>query len=197
MPDRNAPNRSAKGSSRPRWITHDADEKPVRQPLTRRRVVMAALALAEEEGLEAITMRRVAASLQVTPMSLYNHVADKAELVDLMLDYVIGEDVQVPVDDSGTWQERLTRLMRRNHDLWRRHPGFARVYTEGVTLGPYGLEHTERCVRVLREAGFTDPDAAEGLRVLWNYTIASVLVAPVRPVDRAQRDGRSDGTAEG
>jgi len=191
------PDRSTKSApSRPRWITNDVEDKPVRQPLTRRRVVLAALGIAEEEGLAALTMRRVAAALQVTPMSLYNHVADKAELVDLMLDYVLGDVARASAGDTGTWDERLRILARRNHDVWLRHPGFVRVYAEGVTLGPYGLANTERCVALLREAGFTDEDAADGLRVLWNYTIASVLVAPVRPVDRSERDVRSDGTAE-
>jgi len=191
------PDRSTKSSpSRPRWITKDVEDKPVRQPLTRRRVVLAALAIAEEEGLAALTMRRAAAALQVTPMSLYNHVADKAELVDLMLDYLLGDIARASVGDTGTWDERLRTLARRNHDLWLRHPGFVRVYAEGVTLGPYGLANTERCVAILREAGFTDEDAADALRVLWNYTIASVLVAPIKPVDRSERDARSDGTAE-
>jgi AcrR family transcriptional regulator len=192
------PDRTAKPSSRPpRWITHETEEKPVRQPLTRRRVVLAALALAEEEGLGALTMRRAAAALQVTPMSLYNHVADKAELIDLMLDYVIGDVVRASADDTGPWHHRLRMLARRNHQMWREHPGFARVYTEGVTLGPYGLAITERCVGILREAGFGDGDAADALRILWNYSIASVLVAPVKPVDHSERGVRSDGTGQG
>ena len=182
---------------RPRWITRDADEKPVRQPLTRRRIVLAALGLAESEGLGVLTMRRVAAALQVTPMSLYNHVADKAELLDLMVDYVIGEVVRASADDTGPWHERLRMVARRNHDLWRRHPGFAHIYTEGVTMGPYGLANTERVITILREAGFRDEDAANAFFVLWHYAMASVLVAPVKPVDPSQRDARSDGTPEG
>lgn len=183
--------------ARPRWITRDAEEKPVRQPLTRRRIVLAALALAESEGLGAITMRRVSAALAVTPMSLYNHVADKAELLDLMLDYVLGDVVRASAGDTGTWDERLRMVARRNHDLWRRHPGFAHIYTEGVTMGPYGLAHTERVVGILRQAGFTDEDAANAFFVLWQYSMASVLVAPAKPVDPTERDARSDGTPEG
>ena len=189
-PQRSSPDRS-------RWITNDAQEKPVRQPLTRRRIVLAALALAESEGLGAITMRRVAAALQVTPMSLYNHVADKAELLDLMLDYVIGEVVRASADDTGPWDERLRMVARRNYDLWCRHPGFAHIYTEGVTMGPYGLANTERVIAILRQAGFRDEDAANAFFVLWHYAMASVLVAPVKPVDPSQRDARSDGTPEG
>ena len=189
MPER------AGGSDGPRWITDDV-EAPARPPLTRRRIVLAGLALVESEGLDALTMRRLAATLDVTPMSLYNHVADKAELIDVMLDYVIGDIVKACAEDEGTWEERLRALVWRNYELWRQHPGLARVYTEGVTMGPNGVAQVEYALGVLREAGFDDEDAADAFYLLWRYQVASVLVARARPVDPARRTGRSDGTAE-
>ena len=183
------------GSDGPRWITDDA-EAPARPPLTRRRIVMAGLALVEAEGLDALTMRRLAAALDVTPMSLYNHVADKAELIDVMLDYVIGDIVKACAEDEGTWEERLRALVWRNYELWRQHPGLARVYTEGVTMGPNGVAQVEYALGTLREAGFDDEDAADAFYLLWHYQVASVLVARARPVDAAMRGGRSDGTGE-
>lgn len=189
MPER------AGGSDGPRWITDDLDA-PARPPLTRRRIVMAGLALVEAEGLDALTMRRLAATLDVTPMSLYNHVADKAELIDVMLDYVIGDIVKACAEDEGTWEERLRALVWRNYELWRQHPGLARVYTEGVTMGPNGLAQVEYVIGLLRDAGFNDEDAADAFFLLWHYQVASVLVARARPVDPARRAGRSDGTSE-
>ena len=180
---------------RPRWITDEVAEKPVRQPLTRRRIVMAALALVEDEGLGAVTMRRISAALDVTPMSLYNHVADKAELLDLMLDFVLGDVVRANAEDSGTWEERLRTWARRNHDLWRSHPMFAQVYVEGVTIGPYGLANIEWGLGILRRAGLSDQDSAASFFALWRYCLGSILVAPPKPVDPARRDGGSDGTA--
>ena len=189
------PERTGGSPDRPRWLVDDVDA-PVRPPLTRRRIVMAGLALVESEGLDALTMRRLAAALDVTPMSLYNHVADKAELIDVMLDYVIGDIVRACAEDEGTWEERLRALVRRNYELWLRHPGFARIYTEGVTMGPNGLAQVEHALAILREAGFDDEDAADAFYLLWHYQVASVLVARARPVDAAKRTGRSDGTAE-
>jgi TetR/AcrR family tetracycline transcriptional repressor len=157
---------------------------------------MAGLALVEAEGLDALTMRRLAAALDVTPMSLYNHVADKAELIDVMLDYVIGDIVKACAEDQGTWEERLRALVRRNYQLWLSHPGLARIYTEGVTMGPNGLAQVEYALGILREAGFDDEDAADAFYLLWHYQVASVLVARARPVDAARRTGRSDGTGE-
>jgi AcrR family transcriptional regulator len=189
------PERAGGSPDGPRWLTDDADA-PARPPLTRRRIVMAGLALVEAEGLNALTMRRLAAALHVTPMSLYNHVADKAELIDVMLDYVIGDIVKACAEDQGTWEDRLRALVRRNYQLWLRHPGLARIYTEGVTMGPNGLAQVEHALAILREAGFNDEDAADAFYLLWHYQVASVLVGRARPVDAAMRTGRSDGSAE-
>lgn len=185
-----------RSSGQPRWVTDDLPEKPVRQPLTRRRIVLAALALVESEGMAALTMRRVATALEVTPMSLYNHVADKAELLDLMLDYVIGDLVRASANDTGSWEDRLRAIARRNHDVWKRHPVFAQVYVDGVTIGPYGLANIERIVGILRDAGFSDADAAHAFFVLYHYSVASMLVGQAKPVDPARRDSHSDGTPE-
>lgn len=188
---------TAKSPSQPRWVIEGRLEKPVRQPLSRRRIVLAALALAEDEGMAALTMRRVATALDVTPMSLYNHVADKAELLDLMLDYVFADVVRASADDTGPWEERLRAVVRRNHGLWRRHPVFAQVYLDGVTIGPYGLANIEHILAILREAGLSDEDAASGFFALWHFSVAAILVGPAKPVDRARRDQRSDGTLQG
>lgn len=189
------PDQPSRSPSEPRWITDDAPERPVRQPLSRRRIVHAALALAESEGLGGLTMRSVAASLDVTPMSLYNHVADKAELLDLMLDFVIGDVVRACEHDTGTWDERLEALVRRYHALWERHPVFAQVYLDGVTIGPYGLANMENIMAILREAGLDDDEAAGAFSTVWHFSVASMLVGKARPVDRTKR--RSDGTRQG
>lgn len=183
---------------RPRWITDDVPDKPVRQPLSRRRIILAALALAEKEGIGALSMRRLAAALDVTPMSLYNHVADKAELLDLMLDYVLADVVRASVHDTGTWEERLRAVVHRNYETWRQHSVFARVYVDGVTIGPNGLANMERVVGLLREAGLPDHDAAHAFMALWHLIVGSILVSPVRPVDRSQvqrRGSRNDRVA--
>ena len=186
-------------SDKPRWLSpeDDDDDQPARPALTRRRVVMAALTLVEEHGLEALTMRRVANDLHVTPMSLYNHVADKAELVDLMVDFVIGGVVAASRADSGCWESRLRSLVRRNYEMWRTHPGFVKVYTEGINMGPNGVANTERAIAILREAGFSDHDAAEAFFLLYRYSMASLLIAPARSRTPSQPAGPPPGQAPG
>jgi AcrR family transcriptional regulator len=174
----------------------EEDQQPARQPLNRRRIVLAALGLVEEHGLDALTMRRVANELHVTPMSLYNHVSDKAELVDLMVDFIVGDIIAGSAGDRGDWTELIRASARRTYDIWRAHSGFARVYTHGVTVGPNGLKNVERSIGILRAAGFSDRDAARAFFVLYRYVISSLVVAPAKPVGLHDRVSRSDGSGD-
>jgi AcrR family transcriptional regulator len=174
-------------------LARHEQEVPTRPALTRRRIVLAALQLVEDEGLDAVTMRRVASVLKVTPMSLYNHVSDKAELVDLMVDFIIGDVVEAAAVDTGDWEARLRKLTHRNYEMWREHPGFVKVYTEGVTLGPNGLANVELAVSLLREAGFDDADAAAAFMMLYRWNVSSLLVAPARPVSATARKADGQG----
>jgi AcrR family transcriptional regulator len=174
-------------------LSKDEPEVPSRPALTRRRIVLAALHLVEEHGLDALTMRRVASALRVTPMSLYNHVADKAELVDVMMDFIIGDVVDAASRDTGDWEARLRSLVCRNFAMWQEHPGLVKVYTEGVTLGPNGLANVERALGLLREAGFDDADAAAAFMMLYRWNMSSLLIAPIRPAGPTEANaGRGD-----
>jgi AcrR family transcriptional regulator len=204
----------------PRWLDRHDEDKPVRIPLTRRRIVEAALAIVERDGLPALTIRQLASALNVAPMSLYSHVTDKAELVDLMVDFVIGGVLE---DDGGTpaesgrdaraaesgklaraaesgkldWVAELRRLSLAFHDAWAAHRGLVRVYADGVTLGPNGARMTERILAVLRSAGFDDRGAAEAFFLLFHYTIGSLQIAPTRPTPESLRVGDTGAAPEG
>ena len=180
----------------PRWLADDPPPKPVRDPLTRRRIVQAGLDIVERQGLAGLTMRRVAAEVGASPMALYNHVADKAELIDLMVDAIVGDVVEGSKHDTGDWVDKMRAVTRRNHAMWGAHPGFAVVYTEGVTIGPNGLANMEHPIQVLRDAGFDDADAAYAFLMLYHYSIASLLIAPVKALDPGERTSRSDGTLQ-
>ncbi len=180
----------------PRWLADDPPPKPVRDPLTRRRIVEAALDIVERQGLASLTMRRVAAEVNASPMALYNHVSDKAELIDLMVDAIVGDVVTGSASDTGDWVDKMRAVTRRNHQVWGAHPGFAVVYTEGVTIGPNGLANMEAPIQVLREAGFDDGEAAFAFLMLYHYSIASLLIAPVKALDPDERTSRSDGSLQ-
>jgi AcrR family transcriptional regulator len=183
------------GPVEPRWLQPDEEVTPV-GPLTRRRIVVTALQLVERHGLDALTMRRVASELDVTPMSLYNHVADKAELVDLMADYVLEGVVASAAQDTGDWEQRIRALCQRNYKVWKAHPGIVRVYVEGVTLGPNGLANLEHAIDILRQGGFGDDDAANAVMLLYRWSMATLLVAKTRPVRRDQAEPSPDAPKE-
>jgi len=178
----------------PRWLDRHGD-RPARIPLTLRRIVDAAMALVDAEGLGALTIRRLAKALGVAPMSLYSHVRDKAELVDVMVDDVIGEVVESEVTTDGTdWAAELRALSLRYHAAWSAHQGLVRVYADGVTLGPNGTFMTERFLGILRDAGFTEAHAVQAFWLLYHYTIGSLQIAPPRPTPgRLKRGSGHEG----
>ena len=120
------------------------------------RVVAAAVRLADSEGLAALSMRRVAAELGVGTMTLYTHVPGKGELVDLMLDGVLGElypDGEVP---AGGWRDRLEAVARANWQLFLHHPWAVHVATGRPPLGPGLMRKYELELRAVDGLGLTE-----------------------------------------
>lgn len=155
-----------------------------RPTLSRPRIVAAALELVEDRGLDALTMRAVASALGVTPMSLYNHVAHKAELIDLMADDIIGGIVRDAAQDTGDWESRLRALAHRHFAAWRERPNFIKVYVDGVTVGPNGLRNMELTLAALHQGGLDDPDGAAAFEMLYQWIVSTLLIAPARTVQR-------------
>jgi len=113
-----------------------------RPSLDREMVVRAAIEVADAEGPEAISMRRIAARLGVGTMSLYWHVASKEELIDLVVDAVIGAE-SLPERPSGDWCADLRLLAGRRRALMHRHPWLASLLHVASRLGPNALAHAE------------------------------------------------------
>ena len=135
------------------WVGVDSSKDYTRPPpLTRPRIVRTALSLVDEKGLAALTMRALATGLEVSPMALYNHVRDKDELVDLMVDLMLAE-VDTSVTE-GDWLTQLRALVRSYHQALAAHHELARVYSVRVRIGPHGLLIMERTVALLLDAGF-------------------------------------------
>nr|SBO99591.1 Transcriptional regulator, GntR family / Transcriptional regulator, TetR family [Nonomuraea gerenzanensis] len=123
------------------------------QDLTTRRIVRAAIAVADGEGLAAVSMRRVATELGASAMSLYRHVAGKDELVHLMADAVYGDDPP-PEQVPRGWRERLELAARQQWRIYRRHPWLARAISlMRPEFVPNGMAHTDRLLRALDGLG--------------------------------------------
>ncbi|MFI9833558.1 TetR/AcrR family transcriptional regulator [Streptomyces sp. NPDC051913] len=136
------------------WDRPEPPTRPV--PLDRERIVAAAVALADEGGLEAVSLRKVAARLNAGPMRLYGFIATKEELFDLMVDEVQAEIL--PEEPPGDWREALRVLAHRTRKAALRHEWLADLLGGRPSLGPNGLAVTE--ARLAALDGLIDIDTA-------------------------------------
>jgi len=124
-----------------------------RVPLTRDRVLSTAVALADREGIEALSMRKLAQALDVVPMALYRHVANKDELLDALVDVVIGE-IDPPLDGAD-WKTALrTRILSARRALLR-HPWASRLMESRNTPTPVVLGYMDSMIGMFRTGGFS------------------------------------------
>ncbi|MEV0404437.1 GntR family transcriptional regulator [Actinoallomurus sp. NPDC050550] len=136
----------------PAGLTTSPRPQP-KQALNRIQVLRTAIAIADVEGLDAVSMRRLAAELGVGPMSLYRHVANKDELVTQMTDEAFGEP-ELPVPGPEGWRAKLELISRRQWELCRRHLWLPRAvsFTRPL-LVPNMMAHTEWTLRALDGLG--------------------------------------------
>ncbi len=135
-------------------MTKTGDRDPIPQiPLSRERVLRAAIHLADEGGIDALSMRKLAQELGVKAMSLYNHVADKNDILAGIVDIVIGE-IDVP-DLSIDWKTALRRRANSAHEVLLRHPWAAIEIMSGINVGPASLRYIDATLGCLLEAGFS------------------------------------------
>ncbi len=148
--------------------------QPRRSPLSRERVLGAALALIDREGLAALSMRALGAELGVEAMSLYKHVGNKDDVLDGVVGLAVAE-ADWSVGGDGAWTARMEALSIQLRDVGLRHPDVFRVLLARPTSGQALLEPLEAMLTVLDEAGF---DAAVAVSVFWtllSYAIGAVL----------------------
>ena len=152
-----------------------------RIPLSRERVLRAALALADEHGLEAVSMRRVGQALNVEAMSLYKHVADKEAILDGIVDLVMDE-VEVP-DPALPWREAIRRSAISIHRALRRHPWAGLLMESRLNPGPARLRYLDAFVGVLRGAGFDVPTVSRAFMALDSHTYGFTMQELALPFD--------------
>lgn len=142
------------------------DGKPL-ETLTRERVLRAAIALADERGIEALTMRELAGRLGIEAASLYNHVSGKDDLLLGMADLVIAE-IDLPSEDTG-WREAMRRRAMSARELFGRHPWAAALIDTRMQSEPSGLAYADRILGTLLRAGLTPALAGNAFLVLDSY----------------------------
>ncbi|MGC1209684.1 MAG: TetR/AcrR family transcriptional regulator C-terminal domain-containing protein [Micromonospora sp.] len=135
------------------WGTPSLPRRGPRPTLTVTAIAQAGIAIADADGLDGLTMQRVAESLDVTKMALYRYVPGRAELVALMLETAMGEPPPPPA--GAGWRAQLDDWTRQAFDLFRRHPWAHAATVAPRVPGPHELAWLERVVAALTDTGLT------------------------------------------
>lgn len=160
-----------------------------RDPITREVIVETALRLLDRDGLDHLSMRRVADELDTGPASLYWHVGSKDGLLDLIFDRVIGE-MEVPDPEQERWKEQLEEIAKTMRATILRHRDIVRISIGRIPMGPNALHYSERIFAVMRAGGVPDALAVTGQHLLFavvnGFTLDETLdlgVEGAAPVD--------------
>jgi AcrR family transcriptional regulator len=144
------------------------------EPLSAERILDAALDLADEGGIEALSMRKIGQRLGVEAMSLYNHVANKDEILNGLVEVILGQ-IEIPSPESD-WKEGMRRRATSAREVFRRHPwamGLVESYSQNS--GPQRLRYHDAVLGALHNAGFDDRLAMRTFSVLDAYIFGFIL----------------------
>jgi len=155
-----------------------------RVPLTRERVLRAAADLADEGGIESVTMRKLAQTLGVEAMSLYYHVANKDDILDGMVDLAFGE---ISISPTGSdWKTAMRDRAISVREILRKHPWATSLMQSRTNPGPAVLEHHDSVIGTLRNAGFSIAMAAHAFSALDAYIYGFALQEQTLPFDSSE-----------
>lgn len=159
--------------------------------LTRSDVIQAALDIADAEGLEAVSIRRVASDLGARPMSLYSHIASKDDLVALMLHEMSGQ-LLVPEPLPGDWRAALRQIAHQAYAAYVQHPWALQAFGKGTRVGPNMLRRAEQSAAAVASLDLAPADAWIALSIVHEWTIGHALhVVTLR--EDAELEGQLSG----
>jgi TetR/AcrR family tetracycline transcriptional repressor len=151
-----------------------ASRTSLREPLSRSEIVRCALVLAERDGLEKLSLHRIAAAVGVKTMSLYNHVADKSDVLDAMSDQILAEMV-IPDVDAMSWEDAIFELSLAFRTAAMRYRHSAPLVLVRRLNAPSVMPVVDTALRSLRRAGFDPAGAVHALRTLIAFLVGSLL----------------------
>jgi AcrR family transcriptional regulator len=162
---------------------------PPRAPLTRERILRAAIDVADRHGLAALTMRRLGATLGVEAMALYKHVDGKDAILDGIVELIVGE-IEVP--DDRDWRSAMRRRATSARAVLGRHPWAIGLLETRSATGPAALRYLDRTLGSLRAAGFPIEDAGHAFWLLDSFVYGHVLQEANARFRSSQDMARSD-----
>ncbi|WP_189003954.1 TetR/AcrR family transcriptional regulator [Deinococcus roseus] len=154
-------------------MTTPSDPTAPRTPLSKQRVLQAALRFADQHGLETLSMRRLGQELGVEAMSLYKHVANKEALLDGLADLLIAE-IEVPAE-AADWQEAMRKRAQSAHQMLLRHPWGKALMGARLNIGPAMVRYVDVTLGWLLNAGFSVGHALDAWHALDSYIYGYAL----------------------
>ncbi len=148
---------------------------PRRRTLNRDAIVAKALEIADAEGVDQVSFRRLAADFGVTPMALYTHVRDKSDLLDALADSVLGE-IQVPTAIDLDWTDKLRQGLQAVYAAFDRHPSSGAVLARPL-LSPSSMRVVEMWLATLGQAGFSPAESVRLIQALTSMILGGVVLS--------------------
>ncbi|MFB7134029.1 TetR/AcrR family transcriptional regulator [Streptomyces sp. NPDC056237] len=174
------------------WGTGDRPSRGPKPALTLGRIVTAAVSIADAEGLDALSMRRLSTDLGTGTMSLYRYVPGKAELLDLMLDHVLGEPMaDAPSDAPADWRAALDTMARTYLEQLSRHPWLLKINQARTVLGPSALRGLELALARIRGMGLTDQELISTI-ITVNSFVEGIARTRLQTTEAVQQTGLSN-----
>ncbi len=154
---------------------------PKRSPLTRARILEAALEVADTQGLSALTMRALADALGTGPMAVYHHVSGKEEILDGLVEQIFAE-IEDPVPGRA-WRPEITRRCESARAVLAAHPWAVTLIESRSTPGPNSLRHHDAVIGTFRQAGFSVPLTAHAYALIDSYVYGFAVQEATLPFD--------------
>jgi TetR/AcrR family tetracycline transcriptional repressor len=156
-----------------------------RPGLSREQIARAALELVDREGLDALTMQRLAEQLGVGTMTVYGYFRRKEELLDAIIDAAV-EDARPP-PRTGPWRKQLRELVRFAHQRLGEHPALVQLRLREPVVRPEALRFGEAALAILHQAGFDSTEAARSFRLLFTYVVGYAALSPADTTEEQRR----------
>ena len=169
--------------TRPERVHHE------RPALSREQIVRVALEMADTEGIDAISLRRIAARLKVSAMALYWYIERKEDVFELMVDAAYGE-VPLPEAGSGDWRSQFQEIAVQIRVMMHRHPWFASLIGHRAILGPNALRQSDYLLSIVSQLGF-DMTTNVSLLSMFNAYIVGFVLGEMGEAEAQRRTGLS------
>ncbi len=160
---------------------------PSREPLTRRRILECSLKIIDRDGLESLSMRRLAAELNVAVMSLYNHVPNKDALLEGVTEVLLGE-IDLASTENEDWVEGMRAALLSFRDVLLAHPNALPLIQSKPIVSPEAFHPVEQSLATLRRGGFGPEDALRSHWALIGFTLGHVAFQLMNPLTDPARD---------